>query len=273
VVENIPKENFDEEQVRGFFAQFGDIVDVSMMPKRSLAIITYDTWDSAHAAWASPKVIFDNRFVKVYWHRPSLDSRGEAEAGAEGEEPEFDMAEFMRKQDEAQRQHEERMAKKAELDRKKEELEQLQRELHDKHSEERRRLQQKLAQTGRASSLSVKSEEGGSGSASEALRAQLAALEEEAKTLGIDTNAPDESQWGEHSRGGWSGYRARGPYRGGYRGRGRGAYRGRADVHLAYAAHSLDNRPKVVAISGEDFTAPAKYEGLRHYLVVSLSFV
>ena len=65
VVENIPEENFDEEQVREFFSQFGKILEISMQPYKHLAIVKYDKWGSANAAYQSPKVIFDNRFVKV----------------------------------------------------------------------------------------------------------------------------------------------------------------------------------------------------------------
>ncbi len=68
VVENIPEEKFSEEEVRTFFSEFGDVIEVDMRPYKRLAIVKYDDWNNANAAYRSPKVIFDNRFVKVYWY-------------------------------------------------------------------------------------------------------------------------------------------------------------------------------------------------------------
>ncbi len=36
--------------------------------KRLIAIVKFDNWSSANAAFMSPKVVFDNRFVKVFWY-------------------------------------------------------------------------------------------------------------------------------------------------------------------------------------------------------------
>ena len=41
VVENIPRQNFDEAQVRAFYSQFGDIEKIYMQDYRSLAVITF----------------------------------------------------------------------------------------------------------------------------------------------------------------------------------------------------------------------------------------
>ena len=61
---------------------------------------------------------------------------------------------------------------------------------------------------------------------------------------------PDEK---DHSSGVWNdGEGVRGGYGGGY-----------GDVHEAYAAYSLDNRPRTVAITDIDFTMLAKDETLR----------
>ena len=110
----------------------------------------------------------------------------------------------------------------------------------------------------------------------EALRAQLAALEQEASQLGInpDENHDDASSWTLRGRGRGRGFRGRGSFapraiRGGY------GYRGRGGIvesrHAAYAAYSLDNRPKIVALSGVDFTIPENDEALRQYLFVSIT--
>ncbi|KAJ0326403.1 hypothetical protein COL5a_006913 [Colletotrichum fioriniae] len=269
VVENIPEEHLSEEEVRKFFSEFGNIQEVSLQPPKRLATVTYDTWDSANAAYRSPKVIFDNRFVRVFWFVEESEQAA-ARAAANGEdpdaEPEIDLEEFMKKQEEAQRQHEEKAQKKAELDKQRQELEQRQRELLAQHREVQQKLQAKLA-----SKNGDGGENGEEGSLNSALRAQLAALEDEAKLLGLDPSATDEPSNSWHAS-----YRGRGRGRGGFvpRGRGfaprgRGSYRGgyQGDVHVAYAAYSLDNRPRTVSVTGVDFTASEKDEVLRQYLL------
>lgn len=274
VVENIPEENFSEEEVRNFFSQFGAIVEVSMQPYKHLAIVKYEKWGSANAAYRSPKVIFDNRFVKVFWYKDDMDTippsvsngskfSGNDEAEAMDAEPEMDPEEFQRRQEEAQKQHEEREQKRLELERSRHELEKKQQELMDKHREETERLQSKLLE-----------KNGGDANAgttgTDMLRAKLAALEQEAKILGIDPDAPEDASETYPARGGWRG-------RGGPRGRGRGSWRGRGSFqgvegrHAAYAQYTIDNRPRRLAITGVDFTAPEKDESLRHFLLVSIS--
>lgn len=279
VVENIPEERFEEDQVREFFSQFGKIQEVSMQPYKHLAIVKYDKWGSANAAYRSPKVIFDNRFVKVFWYKDEADSlpasaplqggnwSGDPQAivveeGDEQEEPEIDMEEFQRRQEEAQKRQQERENKRAELEQQRQDLEKKQQELLARHREENEKLQAKL--TGRNGS------DAGPASGPDMLRAKLAALEQEAKMLGIDPDAEDDSQATYHPRGGYQGGRG-GPRSRGYAPRGRGSYRGRVgNMHATYAQYSIDNRPKNIAITGVDFTQPEKDEQLRHFLLVSL---
>ncbi|XXG99440.1 hypothetical protein Hte_005779 [Hypoxylon texense] len=293
VVQNIPNEHFTEEEVRGYFSQFGDIAEVTMKEHDRLALVKYEMWDAAHAAWSSPKVIFDNRFVKVFWYKDNADGRtpvangkhgnsaqngasnGRAAADSASAEP-FDMDEFMRKQQEAQKAHEEKAKKREELERQRQELESRQRELVARQLEEKRKLQRKLAEKSAKNTPEPTTEAqttDGNGkkfnSQTEALRAQLAALEEEANVLGIDPSAAQDDSFSARGRGrGTRGFRARGRYppraiRGGYGYRGRGGIDAR---HAAYAAFSLDNRPKIVALSGVDFTNSEKDEALRQYL-------
>ncbi|KAJ9137329.1 RNA recognition motif-containing protein [Pleurostoma richardsiae] len=305
VVENIPEEHFSEEEVRGFFSQFGKITDVSMQPYKRLAIVKYEKWGQANAAFRSPKVIFDNRFVKVFWYKEdggkslppstplsgsfsngnkngSTPANGAGQAMSTGSAPdnEVDMEEFTRKQEEAQKQHEEKMRKKEEVERQRQELEKRQKELLAKQQEERQKLLAKLA----AAAAGTK-KEGGDGendvtmkddgtgkkptSQTEALRAQLALLEEEAKMLGLDPNAAaadETSQWsgGYRGRGRGGSYRARGGFA--PRAAFRGAFRGRGGGAAAYAAFSLDNRPRKVAVTGLDFTTAERDEALRQHL-------
>ncbi|KAK3182343.1 hypothetical protein K4F52_006345 [Lecanicillium sp. MT-2017a] len=286
VVERIPEENFSEEQVRGFFDQFGAIENVSMQPYKHLAIVKYDGWNAANAAYQSTKAIFDNRFVKVFWYKeegdkpvgrsgPGKHANGENEDVDMQTEPEMDPEEFQRRQEEAQKQHQEREAKRSELELKRQELEKQQQDLLAKHREETERLQAKLAAKSAEGSTDADGGAAGSngnGTGTEMLRAKLALLEQEAKILGIDPNAAEDDAGSSASGGGFrGGYRGRG-YRGrggvgGYAPRGRGSFRGSGPRHAAYAQYSIDNRPKKLAISGADFTAPDKDEALRHFLL------
>ncbi|KAK4235929.1 RNA-binding protein 26 [Achaetomium macrosporum] len=279
VVENIPEENFSEDQVRAFFSQFGMILEVSMQPYKRLAIVKFDSWDSANAAYQSPKVIFDNRFVKVFWHKGDNSTQpvsGSASgtkrtqsANGSSTSPgaEIDLEEFAKKQEEKQKAFEEKTKKRQELERRRQELEQRQKELMAKQLEEKAKLAAKLAQRNgtKSGDKDGESEPSKPMTQTEALRAQLAALEAEAREMGLDPDAIDgPPSWSPgygRGRGGWRGpsrYMPRGSYRGGYR--------GRANVHAAYAAYSLDNRPKKVVLTGVDFTVSEKDETLRQYL-------
>ncbi|OJJ47230.1 hypothetical protein ASPZODRAFT_151756 [Penicilliopsis zonata CBS 506.65] len=303
VVEQIPEDKFDEGSVREFFSQYGDIVDITLQPPRRLALVKYDSYDAAKRAWSSPKVIFDNRFVKVYWHKPSHGRSERPDGGPAAEDPAFDPEQFQRQQDEAQRAHEEKLKKRKETEAAKLALERQREELFKKQQEEKARLMQRLSGKNLGASsngttpdvpgdMDTAPDDGepmtGGDAADEnvseqtkQLRAQLAALEAEAKSLGIDPENGGEpgagsTYRGRGSRGAYAGsYRARGSFvprgRGGYdpssssssyRGRGRGGItpRGRGGVLR------LDNRPRRVAVSGVQFDSD-KDEALRQYLI------
>ncbi|KAH8880652.1 hypothetical protein GQ53DRAFT_754921 [Thozetella sp. PMI_491] len=312
VIENIPPENLSEEEVRGFFSQFGNIVKVSMQPHKRLALVKYDNWGSANAAFQSPKVVFDNRFVKVFWHKgDDLSLAGGAsgkrgKGGANGvhkngngggaskqeqdivdgapEELEIDMEEFLRKQEEMQKAQEERKQKVEELERQKEDLQKKQKELFLKRQEEMARLNAKLALSAkRERENGAAASEGAEGlpaaskpsTQTEMLRAQLAALEREAIEMGIDPHADLDSEPSFSSSPWIQGDRGRGRGRGGfghYRARGRAPRGGSRGGYVAgsndatYAAFSLDNRPRKVAVIGVDLTVPESDESLRAYL-------
>lgn len=247
VIENIPPENLNEDSVREFFSPFGPITEISIKTNKRLATIKFETWDAANAAYQSPKVIFDNRFVKVFWAKDET---------RKPEEPEIDHEEFGRRQEEAQKQHVEREAKRLEIEQQRQQLEEKQQELLAKHREEMEKLRLKM--NGNGSGEAMPTEEGGT---TDMLRKKLADLEDEARLLGI---SPEDE--GPPVRGG---YRGRGRGRGRFVTRGRGAFRG-TSRHATYAQYSIDNRPKRVAVSGVDFTAADKDEALRHFLLVSL---
>lgn len=308
VVECIPEVNFDEKQVRDFFSQFGKVEEITLMAYKRLAIVKFDTWYSANEAYNSPNVIFNNRFVKLFWYKEEkhtdLAKGGGANgaqretsitngsrASADAPEPEIDMEEFKKQQETAQRAHEDKMRQKKELAEKQTELDKKRKELQAKQEAEKQKLA-KLAASKKASLAfgaedTPKKEESAeptnTSSQTESLRATLARLQEEAKSIGLDPHSnTDEdttiltySEYSPYSpyssyapRGGRGGYfrGGRGGYipRGAYRGRGGAS--GRGNIHAAYAAFSLDNRPKKVALTGVDFSAPEKDEALRQHL-------
>ncbi|OJD18972.1 hypothetical protein ACJ73_08676 [Blastomyces percursus] len=304
VVEQIPEDKFDEAIVRDFFSEFGNVIEVTMQPYKHLALVKYDSWASARRAWASPKVIFDNRFVKVYWYKPGskADINGagghhpQSPSANKPDEKPFDPEEFEKQQAEAQRLHEEKMKKRKETEEARLALEKQKEDLLKRHHEEKAKLSQRLGSSqqqqldtdrtngappppghssmGEASSSSPHGDENVS-EQTKSLRAQLAALEAEAKSLGLDPALSDSQYPARGGRGrGWAdGYRGgRGAFaprgRGGYvpSFRGGGTYRGRGGARGRGGVLRLDNRPRRVAVSGIAFN-PEKDEALRQFLL------
>lgn len=260
VVEQIPEENFSEDQVRDFFSQFGAIAEVTMQAYKRLAIVKFEDFGAAKTAYHSPKSVFENRFVKIYWFNPDNFPAASAAAGRnghranssgmvkkegdrDGEEDDrmqIDTEEFRKQQEEIQRQQEGKRKKLAEAEAAKQELDARVKA----QQEERRKLLERLAAktAGKSSSSpsasAVGAAENGDGSgeadttpmseekkkASEALRKKLAELEEEAQTMGIDPDDNEPSYY-SHPRGrGYAGGRG---YSSSYRGRGGYIPRGR----------------------------------------------
>ncbi|KAK6002180.1 hypothetical protein QM012_001818 [Aureobasidium pullulans] len=282
VVEQIPQENFNEQSVRDFFSEFGTIESVELQDYKRLAIIKFEDYDSAKKAYDSPKVIFDNRFVKVYWYKPERMQRERHQNGfgkSDGdvdmqEEEKIDPVEFAKKQEEAQRAHEEKTRKIKEAEAQRQELEQKMKA----QAEERNKLLAKLAakergKSGTPDQAAASGQNGttngadgnGTPSQTDALKAKLAELEREAESMGIN---PNEDQP-------WQGFAPRG--RGGYRGRGgfqpRGAWRGGRGgfAPRGGAVRRLDNRPRTVAVvfPNNEQMDSQKDEALRQYLLFS----
>jgi hypothetical protein len=286
VVEQIPEENFEEQQVRDFFSAFGNIEEITMKPYKRLALVKYDNYYSARAAYDSPKVIFDNRFVKVYWFNPQTaeqpTEKKSIPTAKKSEEPAFDKEKFQRDSEVAQKKHEARQALKQETESKRAALGAKQQEIAQKREEEIKRMKEKLAAKGQSlpDDMDIdklnKSEKASANT--EKLLAQLKALEDEAKSLGLDPEPWNSDRGRGRGRGrgrasyrGWNGYSARGGYdpsRGNHRGRGTGSYRGTV---LAGGAYNLDNRPKTVQVEGVYFD-DSKDESLKQFLFVRLPF-
>lgn len=255
-----------------------------MQPYKRLALVKYDEYTGARSAYDSPKVIFDNRFVKVYWYNPNTvptppaagKNSAESLKPKEEEQP-FDKEEFERNAMAAQKKLEEKKVQMKEMERKRQALVKQKEELAQKQAEEKRKLIEKLAAKGVVSgdTTMTNSTTNGTNGADDskasahtkALREKVAELEAEAKSLGLDSALSDYTPRGRgrgRGRGsyrGWEGFAGRGGAfdaprgRGGFRGRGGGKY-------------NLDNRTKQVAVSSVDFDT-SKDEALRSYLLVS----
>lgn len=200
-----------------------------MQPYKRLALVKYDDYVAARGAYESPKVIFDNRFVKVYWYKPGGIPTPPATAKvnanspflSKDEEQPFDREKFERDAVAAQKKLEEKKAQIKSVEAKRQALEKQKEELAQKQAEEKRKLLEKLAAKGVASNgdtVMTDATNGTSGADdskvsahTKALREKVAELEAEAKSLGLDSALSDYPY--SHSRG-----------RG--RGRGRGSYRG-----------------------------------------------
>ena len=290
VVEQIPEEQFSEQSVREFFSDFGKIVEVNMQAYKRLAIVKYEGYSSAKRAYDSPKVIFDNRFVKVYWYKPESvpkpsnesERRGSQNGPASKQDEEMiDPAELEKKQIEAQKAFDEKAKRLKEAETQREELEKKLK----LQAEERKRLLQKLsaktAEKGASSSPTAErpsdpsNKDAGSNDTmndgeskksaqTDALRQKLAELEAEAESMGINPQESYSGYGGAHppARGG----AARGR-RAFYRGapRGRGSY---VNTMRGGAVKRLDNRTKKVAVSGVEF-GTERDEALRQHLFVS----
>lgn len=261
VVERIPEDNFSEEDVRSFFGKFGTILEVRMQAYKRLAVVVYGTHDAADAAYNSPKAVFDNRFVKVYWHRSDTDlgspqhPRNGFDAGGEsyGDTEILDPEEIERRQAEAQKAFEERRKKEEEAAAKAEEVD--------------RKLQETNAEILRIRRELAKVSGEGNGDMDEDYSEDLATLQAEAETLFAQQDAVADS-WRGSSRGGYRGaYRGRGyaprarGFRGGYRGR--GAFGG-----TRTGVKRLDNRPRRIAIKNVE-PGSRKDEALRQHFFVS----
>ena len=294
VVEQIPEENFDDAQVRTFFETFGSVKEVTMQAYKRLALVKFDDYHAARAAYESPKVIFDNRFVKVYWYNPNQASNANGSAGSQTgpkasspttpssatkpETPAFDREKFEREAEAAQKKLDERRALQKANEEKKAELERQREELVKRQEQQKRKLQEILKakgvepQPGATNDAESSDSKPKASATTEALRAKVKELEDEAKSMGLDPdqlNADPSNYFSGRGRGHGRGRAAyRGSWdsgRGGHRGR--GAYRG-APTRGAGGIYNLDNRPRTVRV---EVTAPddAKDEGLRQFLFVS----
>jgi RNA-binding protein 26 len=79
VVEKIPEDKLSLEAVNGWFKKFGTVTNVAVDARNAKALVSFLDHTEAHAAWKSEDAVFNNRFVKVFWHRPI---QGQGQTGA-----------------------------------------------------------------------------------------------------------------------------------------------------------------------------------------------
>ena len=75
VVEKIPEEHLTLEAVNNWFKRFGTVTNVAVDTHAAKALVSFSTHEEAHAAWKTQEAVFNNRFVKLFWHRP-LEGQG-----------------------------------------------------------------------------------------------------------------------------------------------------------------------------------------------------
>ncbi|KAH8698187.1 hypothetical protein GQ44DRAFT_84725 [Phaeosphaeriaceae sp. PMI808] len=255
VVEQIPEVEFSEDNIRGFFSQFGTIVEIQMQAYKSLAIIKFEDHTAASKAYNSPKAVFDNRFVKVYWYKQDSspgDSGGYPydDEMAEDAEEVLSPEEIAARQAEAQKAFEERRQKMAAAEARAAEID---RRLAETEAE-MKVIKQQLAEL---------THDERSNSAEGNLIQDLAALQAEAETL-FAQNQHQESVAHEPRYPPRGAYSSRGPFRGAYRGR--GAFPTSFPGPRRSVNFKLDNRPRRLAVSDIE-KGSARDEALRQYLV------
>lgn len=70
VVEKVPEEHLSLEAVNNWFKRFGSVTNVAVDNSGGKALVSFSTHDEAYAAWKAEEAVFNNRFVKIFWHRP-----------------------------------------------------------------------------------------------------------------------------------------------------------------------------------------------------------
>lgn len=70
VVEKIPEEHLSLDAVNGWFKRFGSVTNVAIDRSGAKALVSFSSHDEAESAWRAEDAVFNNRFVKIFWHRP-----------------------------------------------------------------------------------------------------------------------------------------------------------------------------------------------------------
>ncbi|KAJ7706444.1 hypothetical protein B0H17DRAFT_1037241 [Mycena rosella] len=263
VVEKIPEDKLSLEHVNGWFKRFGTVTNVAIDSSSAKALVSFSNHEEAHAAWKAEDAVFNNRFVKLFWHRPM---EGHGQAGVRMLAASAPVVANITKPEPAPAPPATPGASTSSRTlstpaRKKKEIMGRLRKLgeemtaapapatpaaaktEDPEKRERERLDKELD----LHSAVVKADD--EEESTEDLKAKLERLKAEAASLGL-SDAGAEPSWG-----GSGSYR---PYRGRGRGSSRSYYRGAGPTRGGppRASMKLDNRPKKLIVKGvkEDST-------------------
>lgn len=77
VVEKIPEDKLSLEAVNNWFKRFGTVTNVAVDVHGKKALVSFSSHEEARAAWSAEEAVFNNRFVKIFWHRP-MEGQGAA---------------------------------------------------------------------------------------------------------------------------------------------------------------------------------------------------
>lgn len=77
VIERIPEDKLSLDQINDWFKRFGSVTNVAIDRPTSKALISFSDHQEAYNAWKAEDAVFNNRFVKVFWHRP-MEGHGSA---------------------------------------------------------------------------------------------------------------------------------------------------------------------------------------------------
>ena len=67
ILDKIPPDCCNVAKINEYFGKFGNLVNLSVQADQNRALLQYEKPEEALAAFRSPEVIFDNRFVKLFW--------------------------------------------------------------------------------------------------------------------------------------------------------------------------------------------------------------
>ncbi|XP_054754914.2 RNA-binding protein 26-like isoform X2 [Lytechinus pictus] len=88
-VRKIPKDCNNITKLNEHFSKFGNIVNLQIAYAQDLeaALVTFSTHLEAKKAYQSTEAVFNNRFVKVFWHIPPENTTGENEPNQHTRKP------------------------------------------------------------------------------------------------------------------------------------------------------------------------------------------
>lgn len=97
VVSEVPKEHLNLGSIHAEFKKFGTVTNVAVEAGAKKALVAFSTNAEAYAAWSCKESFFNDRHVKILWHRPR---EGQGEAGQKALDDSAPLLENLRKIDE-----------------------------------------------------------------------------------------------------------------------------------------------------------------------------